>query len=211
METSEQAVSFYSHYIFPRILDVAMSGNEFQELRKSLLADVSGEVFEIGFGTGLNLPHYPSNVKRITTVDPNTGARRLAQRRITESPIEVVHQTRSGEQLNLPSESFDSVVCTFTLCSIANVNAAMAEMRRLLRRGGRMFFMEHGISNDPRIQWWQSQLTPLNRIIGDGCHLNRDPRGTISASGLRIDRLDNFYLKKAPKFAGFIYRGVAVK
>jgi ubiquinone/menaquinone biosynthesis C-methylase UbiE len=202
---------FYSHCIFPRILDLAMSGDEFQQLRKSLLADVSGEVFEIGFGTGLNLPHYPSNVKRITTVDPNPGARRLAEQRIIKSRIEVVHQTRSGEQVDLPSESFDSVVCTFTLCSIANVNAAMAEIRRLLRMGGRMFFIEHGISNDPRVQWWQRKLTPLNRIIGDGCHLNRDPRAAISASGLRIDSLDNFYLKKAPRFGGFIYRGVAVK
>ena len=188
-----------------------MSGDEFQELRKSLLADVSGDVFEIGFGTGLNLPHYPSNVKRVTTVDPNPGARRFAERRITMSPIEVVHQTLSGEQLNLPSESFDSVVCTFTLCSIANVNAAMTEIRRMLRTGGRMFFIEHGISNDPRVRWWQNKLTPLNRIIGDGCHLNRDPRTTISASGLRIDTLDNFYLKKAPRFGGFIYRGIAVK
>ncbi len=193
-------MNLYSHYIFPRVLDLVMSGDEFQELRKSLLADVSGDVFEIGFGTGLNLPHYPSNVKRITTVDPNPGARKLAERRIAQSPIEVVHQSLSGEQLNLPEESFDSVVCTFTLCSIANVNSAMGEMRRILRKGGRMFFIEHGLSNDPRIQWWQNKLTPLNRIIGDGCHLNRNPSATISGSGLTIERLDNFYLKKAPKY-----------
>jgi ubiquinone/menaquinone biosynthesis C-methylase UbiE len=188
-----------------------MSGDEFQGLRKSLLADVSGDVFEIGFGTGLNLPHYPSNVKRITTVDPNPGARKLAERRIAQSPIEVEYQTLSGEKLNLPDESFDSVVCTFTLCSIANVNAAMAEMRRILRKGGRMFFIEHGLSDEPRIQWWQNKLTPLNRIIGDGCHLNRNPREAISGSGLAIEHLDNFYLKKAPKYGAYIYRGVAVK
>lgn len=188
-----------------------MSGGEFPELRKSLLADVSGDVFEIGFGTGLNLPHYPSNVKRIATVDPNPGARKLAERRIAESAIEVVHQTISGEHLNLPDESFDSVVCTFTLCSITDVNAAMAEMKRILRKGGRMFFIEHGLSEDPRMQWWQNKLTPLNRIIGDGCHLNRNPRATISGSGLRIESLDNFYLKNMPKYGAYMYRGIAVK
>lgn len=204
-------MSIYSQYVFPRLLDVVLSGSEFQELRKTLLSDVSGEVFEIGFGTGLNLPHYPVNVKRITTVDPNPGARKLAERRMALSPIEVRYRTMSGEALNLPEESFDSVVCTFTLCSIVNVDAAMAELRRILRKGGRMFFIEHGLSDDPRIQWWQHKLNPLNKIVGDGCHLNRIPTTTISNSGLRIDRLDTFYLKKAPKYGGFIYRGVAVK
>jgi ubiquinone/menaquinone biosynthesis C-methylase UbiE len=201
----------YSHYIFPRLLEKMMSGGEFPELRKSILADVSGDVFEIGFGTGLNLPHYPPGVKRITTVDPNPGSQKLAKRRIAHSSIEVVHHTLSGEHLDLPSDSFDSVVCTFTMCSIPNVDAAMAEMRRLLRKGGRMFFVEHGLSNDPHIQRWQNRLTPLNRIIGDGCHLNRNPSLTISNSGLQITSLDNFYLKKAPRFAGYIYRGIAVK
>jgi ubiquinone/menaquinone biosynthesis C-methylase UbiE len=204
-------MNFYSQRIFPRFMDMVLSTSEFSALRKSLLGEVSGEIFEIGFGTGLNLPHYPSNVKRITTVDPNPGAHRLAERRIAQSAIEVVHLPLSGEHLDLPDESFNSVVCTFTLCSIANVDSAMSEMRRILRTGGRMFFVEHGLSNDPRIQWWQHKLNPLNKIIGDGCHLNRIPTTTISKSGLRMEHLDTFYLKKAPKYGGFIYRGVAVK
>jgi ubiquinone/menaquinone biosynthesis C-methylase UbiE len=192
-------------------MDKVLSGGEFPELRRNLLANVSGDVFEIGFGTGLNLQHYPASVKRITTVDPNPGALRLAERRMAQSPIEVVHQTRGGEHLNLPGESFDSVVCSFTLCSIPDANAAMSEMRRILRKGGRMFFIEHGLSDDPRIQWWQHKLTPLNRIVGDGCHLDRNPVATISDSGLRIESVDNFYLKKAPRFGGYIYRGIAIK
>ena len=204
-------MKFYSEYIFPRCLDMALSGGEFPELRKSLLATVSGDIFEIGFGTGLNLPCYPSNVTRITTVDPNPGARKLAERRIAQSPIEVVHQTLNGEHLSLHDDSFDTVVCTFTLCSIPNADSAMAEMRRILRKGGQMYFIEHGLSDDPRIQWWQRKLTPVNRIVGDGCHLDRDPIATISKNGLRIENLDNFYLKKAPRFAGYIYRGIAVK
>ncbi|HET9131382.1 MAG TPA: methyltransferase domain-containing protein, partial [Terriglobia bacterium] len=111
----------------------------------------------------------------------------------------------------LPDESFHSVVCTFTLCSIPDADSAMSEMRRILRPGGRMFFIEHGLSDDPRIQWWQHKLNPLNKIVGDGCHLDRVPTTTISNSGLRIDRLDTFYLKKAPKYGAYIYRGVAVK
>jgi len=204
-------MKFYSQRIFPRVMDMVLSTSEFSELRKSLLGEVSGNVFEIGFGTGLNLPHYPSNVRRITTVDPNPGARRIAERRIAQSPIEVVHLSLNGQPLDLPDESFNSIVCTFTLCSIADVDSAMLEMRRILRTGGRMFFLEHGLSDDPRIQWWQHKLNPLNKIVGDGCHLNRIPTTTISNSGLRIDRLDTFYLKKAPKYGGFIYRGVAVK
>jgi ubiquinone/menaquinone biosynthesis C-methylase UbiE len=102
-------MNFYSQRIFPRIMDMVLSTGEFTELRKSLLAEVSGDVFEIGFGTGLNLPHYPSSVKRITTVDPNSGARKLAERRIAQSAIEVVHLPLSGEHLKLPDESFNSV------------------------------------------------------------------------------------------------------
>jgi ubiquinone/menaquinone biosynthesis C-methylase UbiE len=204
-------MKFYSQQIFPRVMDMILSTGEFSDLRKSLLAEVSGDVFEIGFGTGLNLPHYPSHVKRITTADPNRGAHKLAKRRIAQSSIEVVHLPLSGEHLNLPDESFNSVVCTFTMCSIPDADSAMSEMRRILRTGGRMFFIEHGLSDDPRIQKWQHRLNPLNKIIGDGCNLNRVPTTTISKSGLRMDRLDTFYLKKAPKYGGFIYRGVAVK
>jgi ubiquinone/menaquinone biosynthesis C-methylase UbiE len=204
-------MSFYSQRIFPHILDKVLATSEFTELRKSLLGEVSGEVFEIGFGTGLNLPHYPPNVKRITTVDPNSGAHKIAQRRIQQSTVEVVHRTSSGERLDLPDESFNSVVCTFTLCSIADVDSAMSEMRRILRTGGRMFFLEHGLSDEPRIQWWQHKLNSFNKIVGDGCNLNRIPSTTISNSGLRMERLDTFYLKKAPKYGGFIYRGIAVK
>jgi ubiquinone/menaquinone biosynthesis C-methylase UbiE len=204
-------MNFYSQRIFPRFMDMVLATSEFTELRKALLGEVSGDVFEMGFGTGLNLPHYPSNVKRITTVDPNPGARKIAERRMAQSAIEVGYQTLSGEKLNLPAESFASIVCTFTLCSIANVDAAMAEMQRIMKKGGRMFFIEHGLSDDPRIQWWQHKLNPLNKIVGDGCHLDRIPTTTISNSGLQIERLDTFYLKKAPKYGGFIYRGVAVK
>ena len=204
-------MGLYSRYIFPRLMDATLSSEQFRQIRKSVLADVRGDVFEIGFGTGLNLPHYPPDVRRITTVDPNPGTRRLAERRIAESTIEVVHRTTSGESLPLESNSFDSVVCTFTLCSIRDVDKALIEMRRILKPAGRFHFVEHGLSDDTRVQWWQHKLTPLQRRIGDGCHLNRNPVDIIQRNGFRIEGLDNFYLKKVPKFGGHIYRGVAVK
>src|SRR5262245_2722490 len=110
-------MGFYSRHVFPHVMDMAMSSPEVQSLRRKLLAGVSGEIFEIGFGTGLNIPHYPKSVSRITTVDPNPGARKLALRRIAQSAIEVIHHTLGGEQLPLPDESFDTIVCTFTMCS----------------------------------------------------------------------------------------------
>ncbi len=188
-----------------------MSTAEFQRIRKSVLADVRGEVFEIGFGTGLNLPHYPNEVKRITTVDPNPGAGRIAKRRIAQSSIEVVHRVLHGEKVPLDDETFDSVACTFTLCSIGDVLKALGEMRRILKPGGRFFFVEHGLSNDPRWQWWQHKLNPLQRIIGDGCNLDRDPVALLRQAQFRIEKSDNFYLESAPRFAGYLYRGVAVK
>ena len=204
-------MGIYSQYIFPRLMDAVLSDVKIQELRKSVLADVQGNVFEIGFGTGLNLPHYSSKVIRITTVDPNPGARRLAAPRIAQSSIEVVHHTLSGESLPLENESFDAVVSTFTLCSIPNVDNAVKELWRILKREGRFHFLEHGLSDDPRVQWWQHKLTPLNRIVGDGCHLDRNAAAIIQRNGFRIESLENFYLQKSPKASGYMYRGVAVK
>jgi ubiquinone/menaquinone biosynthesis C-methylase UbiE len=204
-------MSFYSNYIFPRLMDAALSGKELQEIRKTVLSQVEGEIFEIGFGTGLNLPHYPARVKRITTVDPNPGARRIAQRRIDQSGIEVVHLTLGGEKLPLDDERFDSIVCTFTLCSIQEVHKALGEMRRILKPEGRFHFVEHGLADDPGVQWWQQKLTPLQRRIGDGCHLNRDAAKLLRQNGFQVEQLENFYLKGVPRFGGYLYQGIASK
>jgi ubiquinone/menaquinone biosynthesis C-methylase UbiE len=124
------------------------------KLRSEALADVGGEVLEIGFGTGLNLGHYPEHVRRITTVDPNPGMGTLARRRVAESGIEVDRRVLSGEELPFEHESFDCVVSTWTLCSIPEVGRALAEVHRVLRPGGRFIFLEHGLSQAPRVQKW---------------------------------------------------------
>src|SRR4051812_21428926 len=144
------------------------------EQRKRVLADVGGEVLEIGFGTGLNLAHYPQHVRRITTVDPNPGMNKLARRRAAESEIEVDHRTLSGEELPFDAGRFDCVVSTWTLCSIPDVGRAIGEVYRVLRPDGRLVFLEHGQSSDPGVWTWQRWLNPVQRVLGDGCRLDLD-------------------------------------
>jgi ubiquinone/menaquinone biosynthesis C-methylase UbiE len=201
-------MGFYSRVIFPRAVEWAMSKPEIGELRSRALAGVSGEVLEIGFGTGLNLPHYPGTVRRLTTVDVNPGMSTLAGRRVRESTIEVEHRVLSGERLPMADDSFDSAVSTWTLCSIADLDAALAEIRRVLRPGGRFFFVEHGLSRDPGVARWQQRLNGLQRLIGDGCNLNRDMRELIGER-FELESMDEFYMEKAPRTHGYTYLGAA--
>lgn len=204
-------MGLYSRYIFPRVMNLAMSGKPVTRIRKELLLRAEGDVFEIGFGTGLNLPNYPPTVKKITTVDPNPGVNKLAQQRIRESPIEVECHLLSAETLPMDDESFDTVVSTFTLCSIPNVGRALDEIRRVLRPGGKFLFAEHGLADDPKVRRWQDRLNGLQRRIGDGCNLNRNMRELISDHRFKFLEFKNFYMPKTPRIFGYIYQGVAVK
>jgi ubiquinone/menaquinone biosynthesis C-methylase UbiE len=183
----------------------------FARRRRALLADAAGEVLEIGFGTGLNLPHYPAGVRRITTVDPNPGMNRRAQKRIARSPIAVSQHALSGERLPFADGSFDCVVSTFTLCSIADAAAAVAEARRVLKVGGKLLFLEHGLSPEPAVQVWQRRLNWLEGILADGCRLDRDVMGLIAAQPFAQVTVDGAYLEQMPRTHGYLYRGVAVK
>ncbi|WP_421657283.1 class I SAM-dependent methyltransferase [Leptothermofonsia sp. ETS-13] len=171
---------------------------------------MSGDVLEIGFGTGLNLAYYPNSVKKITTVDVNPGMRSLAQKRIQASAIAVDHRVLNSEHLPMPDHSFDSVVSTWTLCSIANVEQALKEIYRVLKPGGQFFFVEHGLSNDPKIQVWQNRLTPIQKVIADGCHLNRNIRQLIENQFDSV-RIEQFYADNFPKIVGYLSKGVAIK
>ena len=179
--------------------------------RKDVLEEVSGNILEIGFGTGLNLAHYPSAIKKITTVDVNAGMNILAQKRINQSSIEVENLTLNGENLPMGDESFDSVVSTWTMCSIKNIDQAMREIHRVLRPGGRFFFIEHGLSDDKKVQKWQNRLNPLQKMWADGCHMNRKINEIIEKSKIRVEKLDRFYMEKSPKCLGYFYKGSAVK
>jgi ubiquinone/menaquinone biosynthesis C-methylase UbiE len=179
--------------------------------RRQLLATVHGSVLEIGFGTGLNLPHYPAQVRKIITVDPNCGMHRLAQRRIRKSKIEVDQRVLSGERLPFEDDRFDCVVSTFTLCSIKDVSQALSEVNRVLMPGGRFLFLEHGLSPEPNIQKWQRRLNRLEMLLADGCRLDRNMKELVTALPFASARVEEFYLEKTPRTHGYLYRGIAGK
>lgn len=202
--------NLYSRWLFPQLMDWAMAGDEFSQYRREVLAQVSGEILEIGFGTGLNLPHYPKSVHAITTIDVNPGMSAIAQRRIRSSGITVKHHVLDGASLLMPDDSFDSVVSTWTLCSIADVEQALREIYRVLKPNGRFFFIEHGLSSEPKVQVWQHRLTPIQKVIADGCHLDRNIQQLIEKY-FQQATITQFSAKKLPEIAGYFYKGVAQK
>jgi ubiquinone/menaquinone biosynthesis C-methylase UbiE len=204
-------MGWYSNIIFPWAMNWLMSKPAFSEQRVAVLKDVSGDILEIGFGTGLNLPHYPAYVSRLVTIEPNLGMARYATQQIATSPIEVEQHATSGEALPLADASFDTVVSTWTLCSIPDVELALREVRRVLKPGGRFLFLEHGLSPDANVARWQHRLNPVQQVLGDGCHLDRDMRELVADTGFSQLTCENFYFENTPKFVGYMYRGMAVR
>ena len=203
-------MGFYSRLIFPRLLDLTMSGRELNSYRQALLKSVAGDVLEIGFGTGLNLPYYGDVVTTLTAIDSNAGMTKISTPRIQATPIQITLQTASAEALPMAAEQFDAVVCTWTLCSICNVQQALAEVHRVLKPGGRFLFIEHGLSPEHGVGRWQRRITPLQRRIADGCHLDR-PMARLIASVFGQVEWDEFYATNLPKVIGYFYKGVATK
>ncbi|HEY9663140.1 MAG TPA: class I SAM-dependent methyltransferase [Allocoleopsis sp.] len=201
---------FYSRVLLPRLLDWVMSDALFTQYRQQVLATVEGEVLEIGFGTGLNLAHYPASICQITTVDPNPGMQAIAKKRIRASAIDVNYQVLNSESLPMPDHTFDSVVSTWTLCSIANVEQALREIYRVLKPNGKFFFIEHGLSSKPEIQVWQHRLTPLQKLIADGCHLDRNIQALVEQQFDRVE-LRRFTPDNMPELTTHFYRGIATK
>ena len=204
-------MGFYSQVIFPRICDYLMDRPFLVKHRQQLLATAYGEVLEIGFGTGLNLPHYPAQVRKITTVDPNAGMHRLSQRRVRRSKIEVDQRVLSGEWLPFEDDRFDCAVSTFTLCSIEDVGQALGEVYRVLRPGGRFLFLEHGLSPEAKVQKWQRRLNWLEMRLADGCHLDRNMKELVAAQPFSSVEVEEFYLERTPRTHGYLYRGIASK
>jgi ubiquinone/menaquinone biosynthesis C-methylase UbiE len=204
-------MGFYSRRIFPRLVNALMSAESFSRIRRDALAEVRGETLEIGFGSGLNLPHYPSSVGRLTAIDVNPGMLILAARRMARFPSGLEVRTLDSRSLPFDDETFDSVVSTWTLCSIPDVGRALREVYRVLRPNGRFFFVEHGLSAEPEIQKWQHRLTPFQKRLADGCHLDRNIPGLLGEAGFRLSRLESFYMEKVPRIGGFLYTGIATR
>lgn len=203
-------MNIYSRFLLPRLLDWVMAGDELSQCRREVLAGVRGEILEIGFGTGLNLPHYPEQVDHLTAIDINPGMNAIAQKRLEKTNITVDYRVLNGENLPMPDATFDSVVSTWTLCSINNVEQALQEIYRVLKPGGRFFFVEHGLSNDPKVQIWQHRLTPIQKVIADGCRLDRDIAALIQQTFGAVE-VKRFQMPDYPAIAAYFYQGTATR
>lgn len=203
-------MGLYAKYIFPRLLDWSLGTPEIAKYRRKALAPAQGKVLEIGFGTGLNLPHYPVAVYDLTVIDSENMLRRRVEKRLAECPIPV-HRMQIDAQGRLPFEdaSFDSVVTTLTLCSIENTAPALAEIRRVLRPQGHFVFWEHGRSDDPEVARRQDRFNPLQKLIGAGCNLNRPIDALIRDAEFEIESLERFLMPHTPRMLAEMYRGVA--
>ncbi|MCE9623233.1 MAG: class I SAM-dependent methyltransferase [Actinomycetia bacterium] len=202
-------MGFYGDRVFPRILNVVMNSKQTRRIRSEVCAPLAGEVVEIGFGTGLNLPHMPEAVVRLQAVDPMERGRALAATRIAASAVPVEFIGLDGQELALADASVDGVLATWTLCSIPDAVAAVREIRRVLKPGGKFHFVEHGRAPDEKVRKWQNRMNPVQKRLAGGCNLNRDIPALIEGGGLTIERLDTFYAKGEPKTMGWTYQGVA--
>jgi ubiquinone/menaquinone biosynthesis C-methylase UbiE len=202
-------MGIYARWILPRVLEFAMSQKGVMRERPQTLADARGEVLEIGFGTGLNLEFYPTTVERLTVLDPTEMLASRVQKRISSAPVPVTVERCGAESLPFDAGRFDCVVTTWTLCSIPDAQAALSEIRRVLRPGGRYLFIEHGRSSDARIARRQDRLDWWHGLVTGGCHVNRPIDELIARGGMGIEKLERFEMPGTPRYLAAHYRGVA--
>jgi ubiquinone/menaquinone biosynthesis C-methylase UbiE len=205
-------MSFYQEHIVPHLVNLAMRNRELAPYRERVLAGAEGRVLEIGIGAGANLKFYPPRVKEILALEPSAKLISMARRVADESS----HRTAavnfleaSAETIPLEPGTVDTVVMTWTLCSIPDAPQALREMRRVLKPGGQLLFVEHGLSPDASVKKWQDRLTPIWKRIAGGCHLNRPISGLLDQAGFHITHLTTGYMKRGPKPMTFLYEGIA--
>jgi ubiquinone/menaquinone biosynthesis C-methylase UbiE len=203
-------MALYRDVVFPHVINLVMNTKVTREIRARVCSELKGEVVEIGFGTGLNVPHLPAGVTHVRAVDPMRTGARIAAKRVAASPVPVSLDGLDGQSLPFADHSADAVLSTWTLCSIPDVVAALQEVRRVLRPGGSLHFVEHGLAPEESVRRWQDRLNPLEQRIACGCNLNRDIPALIEQGGLRMERLDTYYTDGDPKVVGWTYEGVAV-
>lgn len=204
-------MSFYRHRVFPYLLDLAMASPALREPRRRTLAPAQGRILEIGFGTGRNLAHYPASVTRIEAIDPDRDLDRVSLPRIRRARIAVDFHHLDAEHLPFAAESFDTVVSTMTLCSIPDAVHALGEIRRVLKPGGRFLFLEHGKAPDPGVARFQDRVNSRWGVLTGGCRLNRPIPQLVSESGLLPGPMASYYMRRTPRFVGYMTEGVAQK
>jgi ubiquinone/menaquinone biosynthesis C-methylase UbiE len=204
-------MGFYKEKVLPHIMNKALDTKVEREIRGRVCDGLHGEVVEIGFGSGLNVPYYPPEVTKLFAVEPSAVSMRLAQPRIAKSSAGIELAGLDGQRLDLPSEQFDAALSTWTLCTIPDIAAALAEVRRVLKPGGTLHFVEHGHTPDANVARWQDRLDPLEMRIAGGCHLTRKIADDIENAGFVAKGLDNYYAKGVPKPWGYTFEGRAYK
>jgi ubiquinone/menaquinone biosynthesis C-methylase UbiE len=202
-------MGLYGEHVLPRVVDVMCGLKNAKPLRRRVCAGLEGRVVELGFGSGHNAPFYPEAVERVAAIEPADLGWRLAEKRVRATRVPVERAGLDGQSLPFGDDSFDTALSTWTLCTIPDVAAALSEVRRVLKPGGALHFVEHGLAPDEWVRVWQHRLEPLQKRMFGGCHLTRPIVDLLTAAGFTITELDVFYEDSTPKIFGADSLGVA--
>ena len=203
-------MGLYGEHVLPRIVDVACGLKGVEPTRRRVCERLEGDVVEIGFGSGHNVPFYPESVRRVAAVEPADAGWKLAEKRLRAARVPVERSGLDGQSLPFADSSYDAALSTWTMCTIPDVAAALSELRRVLKPGGMLHFVEHGLAPDQRVRRWQHRLEPLQKRMFGGCHLTRSVAGLLTAAGFEITELEEFYEDGTPKVLGANSLGVAL-
>ena len=205
-------MGLYDRFVVPQLIELGCGSKPIARQREKVVPRAQGRILEIGMGTGLNIPYYdPARVEFVWGLEPSEGMRRKAEQRVANAPFEIKWLDLPGEEIPLDDDSADTVVLTYTLCTIADFRSALAQMHRVLKPGGSLLFSEHGRAPDAEVRKWQDRLNPIWKSLAGGCNINRDIPKALEEAGFKIEEIDTMYLPGTPKIAGFNLWGLAVR
>jgi ubiquinone/menaquinone biosynthesis C-methylase UbiE len=203
-------MSFYHEHVLPHFINLACGAKPITRQRQKVVPEAEGRILEVGMGSGLNIAHYnPDKVEKVWGLEPSHGMRHKARKRVAAAPFELEWLDLPGEAIPLDDNSVDTVVLTYTLCTIPDWHTALRQMRRVLKPGGKLLFSEHGRAPEEAVQRWQDRINPYWMKVAGGCHLNRDIPRLLTEGGFEVRQMETIYMPLAPRFAGFTYWGYA--
>lgn len=203
-------MGIYHDRVLPHLIDKVCGMKDLRPLRERACSGLEGRVIEIGFGSGLNVGLYPDEVESVSAVEPSDVAWKIAAKRVRQSTVPIDRNGLDGEHLPFADNSFDSALSTFTMCTIPHLPLALSELRRVLKPGGSLHFVEHGLAPDEGVQRWQRRLDPIEKRVAGGCHFSREIVRSLEQAGFTVKDVDVFYQPGGPKFAGALSLGSAV-